>query len=494
MSNLTENPSRGSVVALGATILAVVLVLVSPVTGQAQEQPREVTLQEAINTALAENLELEAARLTLAEADEQVREAWGFVMPQVRLTSNYTRNLTVPAQFLPAVFLDPDADPDELVPVRFGADNSYFAELRVEQPLLEAGAFVGVGAAARFRALQAEVARGAAQRTVVQVGEAYFEALLAQERVRLAENALGRVRGSLAETRAMYEAGLVSSYDVLRLEVEETNLETRLRRAADESATAGRRLDVLIGGDGGTRIAVTGSLAAMDLTDPAANTPENRVLLAAAGQVDPERLELDELVALAAQRRPGLREAMASRAIRETELRYERVQRLPTVSLFGSWQVIAQDDGAPSFFGSSGQRADGQQIGLQVSVPIFTGTQRSGRIGQARAALSRADAEHRREMALAEAEIRSLVESVGTARQNAAAQSRAVEMATRGYEIVLAQYREGLSSQLEVTDAEGALRETEFNYAQAVYDYLRARVGLDQAVGIVAGLDEEPSR
>jgi outer membrane protein len=364
----------------------------------------------------------------------------------------------------------------------------------VEQPLLEAGAFVGVGAAARFRALQAEVARGAAQRTVVQVGEAYFEALLAQERVRLAENALGRVRGSLAETRAMYEAGLVSSYDVLRLEVEETNLETRLRRAVDESTTAGRRLDVLIGGDGDTPIAVTGSLATMDITDPAVNTPENRVLLAAAGQVDPDRLAIEELVTLAAERRPAVRQALGTRAIRETELRYERVQRLPTISAFGSWQVIAQDDGAPSFFGSSGQRADGQQIGLQVSVPIFTGTQRSGRIGQARAALSRAEAEHRRELALAEAEIRSLVESVGTARQNAAAQSRAVAMATRGYEIVLAQYREGLSSQLEVTDAEVALRETEFNYAQAVYDYLRARVGLDQAVGVVGGLDEGMTR
>ena len=47
------------------------------------------------------------------------------------------------------------------------------------------------------------------------------------------------------------------------------------------------------------------------------------------------------------------------------------------------------------------------------------------------------------------------------------------------------QYREGISSQLEVTDAEVALRQSEFNYAEAVYDYLVARARLDQALGMV---------
>jgi hypothetical protein len=47
-----------------------------------------------------------------------------------------------------------------------------------------------------------------------------------------------------------------------------------------------------------------------------------------------------------------------------------------------------------------------------------------------------------------------------------------VVQAGRGFEIASAQYREGLSSQLELTDAEVALRQSEYNYAQAVYDYL----------------------
>ena len=47
------------------------------------------------------------------------------------------------------------------------------------------------------------------------------------------------------------------------------------------------------------------------------------------------------------------------------------------------------------------------------------------------------------------------------------------------------EYREGLGSQLQITDAENALRQSEFNYAQAVYDYLIARARLDTALGTV---------
>jgi outer membrane protein TolC len=74
-------------------------------------------------------------------------------------------------------------------------------------------------------------------------------------------------------------------------------------------------------------------------------------------------------------------------------------------------------------------------------------------------------------------------------RRRADAQRRAVRQAQRGFEIASAQYREGLGSQLELTDAEVALRESEFNYAQAAYDFLVAQANLDLAVGSVPLVD-----
>ena len=87
----------------------------------------------------------------------------------------------------------------------------------------------------------------------------------------------------------------------------------------------------------------------------------------------------------------------------------------------------------------------------------------------------------------AASELRTWIDNADEARQRAASQRRAVEQAQRGYEIASAQYNAGLGSQLQITDAEVALRQTEFNYAQAVFDYLSARAGLESAVGAVPG-------
>jgi outer membrane protein TolC len=82
-------------------------------------------------------------------------------------------------------------------------------------------------------------------------------------------------------------------------------------------------------------------------------------------------------------------------------------------------------------------------------------------------------------------ELRTLVAGLDEARQRVASQRRAVEQARRGFDIASAEYRAGLGSQLQITDAELALRQSEFNYAQAVYDFLTARSNLDAARGTV---------
>ena len=109
--------------ALWAIALAALL---TPTQVQAQTQvqapsgtpdSRTLTLEQAVVLALDHNRELADARLGLEAAQGQVREAWGEVMPSLDAVASYTRNLSVPTNFLPRIFFDPDASPDELVPV-----------------------------------------------------------------------------------------------------------------------------------------------------------------------------------------------------------------------------------------------------------------------------------------------------------------------------------------------------------------------------------------
>src|SRR5690606_14813427 len=222
-------------VMLGALALALM-----PLHVQAQqyvpsqaENARTLTLEQAVALALEHNRDLADARLGLKSARGQVREAWGEVMPTLDAVASYARNLSVPTNFLPRIFFDPEADPDELVPVKFGADNTWSFQLRASQPLFRASAFLGVGAADRYEALQAEAVRGQVSAVATRVRISYYDVLLADEGARLNENAVRRIRQSLEETQAMHRAGLASDYDVLRLQVELANVEPNLRRARD---------------------------------------------------------------------------------------------------------------------------------------------------------------------------------------------------------------------------------------------------------------------
>ena len=446
----------------------------------------ELGLHEVVRAVLDQSREIRQARYALDEAEERVSEAWGSVYPTVDFSANYLRNLSPSVSFIPAVFFDPGASPDEFAPVQFSADNIWSTSVDVDQPVFDARSFIGVGAAGRYRALQDELLRSRTESVVTRVRLRYYELLLTQEQQRLIDNSVRRVRESLEQARALHRAGLTSEYEVLRLEVELANLVPNLRRSTNMIAQARRQLAVELDRDDAETLTVAGSLAGMNLTDPSANTPANRAILEFSG-VRPGA-DVEALVQGALEARSEVRQLELTEDLRRTELRLEQVEYFPTVSVFGSYTINAQQNGSPSFF--AGPRAYGRTVGVRVSLPIFNGFQREARIVQKQAALRAAQTQTRLVADQAAVEVRNLVEQVEEALLRSRGQRLAVQQAERGFEIVSAQHREGLSSQLEVTDAEVALRESEFNYAQAVYDYLATRARLDEAVGRVPMVDE----
>jgi outer membrane protein TolC len=463
--------------------------LAAPAAAQQAPAPAAaLTLPEVVRSVISRSRDIRQARYALDEAEERVAEAWGGVFPNVNVSASYIRNVSVPVNFLPAVFIDPTAGPDDLIPMKFGADNIWSSALNVDQPLFDARSFIAVGAAGRYRALQGELLRSRTQAVVTRVRSRYYELLLAQEQARLTENSVRRVREGLEQARALNRAGLTSEYDVLRLEVEVANLEPNLRRAVNAIAQARRQLAVELDLENPDSLRVAGSLATMELDDLAANSAENRAILEF-GTVPAQAPSVDELVTAAMSARSDVRQLEFTETLRHTELRLEQVDYFPTVSVFGSYTINAQQNGSPDFFGRP--RAYGRTVGVRVSLPLFNGFERESRIDQKRAAVRAAESQTRLATDQAKADVRTLAEQADESLARARGQRLAVKQAARGFEIVSAQHREGLSSQLELTDAEVALRQSEFNYAQAVYDWLATRARLDEAIGQVPMVDGE---
>jgi outer membrane protein TolC len=471
----------------GAVLLALTVAWVEALHGQ---ETTTLSLRAAVRTAIEQNRDVQVARLALDEANERVSEAWSNVYPSLDFNASYTRNVSPTLTFLPKAFIDPTAGPDEYIGVQFGADNQWSTTVALEQPLFSAAAFIGVGAAGRYESLQEEMVRGVTQGVVTRVRMAYYQLLLQQEQLRLTDNSVRRVRESLKETKALNDAGLSSDYDVLRLEVELANLEPNLRRAENAVHQARRQIVVELDLPTDGAVAVEGSLASMNLDDLAANDPANREVLAFTGFAGAQTEEVDRAIAMAQDLRSDLRQLQLTESLRKTEMRLEQVEYLPRVTFFGNYIINAQDNGSPNFFGrGDGQRAYGRNVGVRVSVPIFTGLRRDARVDQKRAALRQAETQTRLAADQARLQVENLVEQSDEALLRARGQKLAVRQAQRGFDIASAQYREGLSSQLELTDAEVALRQSEFNYAQAVYDYLVARARLDEATGQVPMVD-----
>jgi outer membrane protein len=475
---------------------AAVALAASPAGLAAQEAAspsgRVLTLHEAVASSLEENAGLEDARWRLEAAQAQAREAWGNVMPTVNLNANYQRNLMRPQFFLPAFFFDSTAAPGDVVPVEGGSDNSWFAQARADQPLFNAAAFLGVGAAGRFEELQQEVVRGQAQQVATQTRLSYYDVLLADEQLRLTSNSLARVEQVLDETRKLNQAGLASEYDVLRLEVERSNLLPNVARAENASEAARRSLAVAMGEESLDGVELAGSLLTVELPalperEPIVMGTTNTTGLMLDRGVLAEAIPTGEALDIAMERRSDLRQLRLTRDLRETERKVEISQYLPRINVFGTWSLTAQNNGAPRFFG--GQSFETAAIGVEVSVPIFSGFQRPARVSRLRAVVEQVDAQLDLATDQAENEVTTLQDQAREAYDRAAAQRRAVDQATRGYDIARREYRAGIGSQLQVTDAELALRQSEFNYAQAVYDYLTAQARLDAAIGVVPLVD-----
>lgn len=489
---------RGGVAAR-ATFLATALAWgLAPPTAEARQArlapgfgDEPVRIGTAIAAALERNRDILDASYQLAVARGQVTEAWSSVYPSLDLSSSFTRNVAPQVSFLPAQIFDPTAAEGDFIPVQFGADNLWNLSVNAEQPLFRPSVFAGVGAATQYRGLQREALRGRTQQAVTRVRIAFYDLLLAQEEMRLTENSLRRVREALNETRAMKEAGLAQTYDVLRLEVELANLEPNLGRARQRRNAARRTLASELDMDPESNFEVAGSLAEMDLDDPSANSPANREILEFGGASAGDVVDVAAVVARSAADRSDLRQLELTEDLRQAELRVEQAGYLPSVFAFGTYGLAAQQNGPPDFFGTSAQRGSTKQVGLRVTFPLFSGFSRDARIEQKRAGLRQAEVQTRMAADRAEVELRNLAEQVEEARGRTVGQRLAVSQARRGYEIASAQYAEGLSSQLERTDAEVALRQSEFNYAQAVYDFLAAGARLDQAAGRVPMVDVE---
>ena len=266
------------------TLLVIVLAFFSG-TSEAQNRNLDLvedltlSLDEAINIAMANNPQLRRAVYSIDDADELVKIAYSEIYPDISASMNYTRNVEIPVNFIPETFFDPqNGDPNKLVPVAFGTDNNWQGGFTVSQTLFRGETIIGLSTSTIFKKVQEEAYRATAQQVVTQTRVAYYSVLVAMEQLRLQESQISRLEQNLNENEKRQQAGLVDEYDVLRLKVQLSNQKPQLVDAQYALEEAYRNLKVVLGISLGIEFEVEGQLNQFDILSPDASVKENEKL------------------------------------------------------------------------------------------------------------------------------------------------------------------------------------------------------------------------
>lgn len=479
--------SNNSIIIMGkklSLILVLGLLTFGNLNAQGTGEAKEITLEQAIEMALANNPQIQRALLAIDDADQLVKIAYGEVFPDITSSLGYTRNVEIPVQFVPGDFFG--GAPGTLVPIEFGTDNNWQGGFTVSQNIFKGEALVALKSSAVFKEVQKENFLAVSQQVITQTRIAYYSVLVAKEQLRLQNAQIERLETNLKENEARAEAGIVDDYDVLRLRVQLSNQKPQQIEAQYAVAEAYRDLNVVLGIPVGLGIHVLGDLNTFDIFTEEAQSTENQHIKTI-DRMNPfdSGSEVEESFSLL-DNRGDLRILEANLSLKQKEMLAVRSRFLPTLTASYNLQWTAAEPDAPTFFENN---ARFQTIGLNLSFPLFQGFKRVADLDRVKIQYKDLEEQKRQTELVANNELVSTREELNRIYETAPAREQALDQANEGYERAKKRFENGLGSQLEVTEAEIQVREAEVNYALMVFNYLTAKAQYDLAAGQVPYTD-----
>ena len=125
-------------------------------------------------------------------------------------------------------------------------------------------------------------------------------------------------------------------------------------------------------------------------------------------------------------------------------------------------------------------------LGLQANIPLFTGNKINSHIRQSKFRAQASELELQDATDKARTEVAALESKLREVLQRLTAFERTVDAAELNYKIVNDRYKNGLSSRLEITDAELSLTEAKMNRLSAVYNVRIAKLEMNKALGLLS--------
>ncbi len=452
--------------------------------------PRDLTLAEAVELGARLNETVAIAKSQVRSAQQQIRSARSTLFPQLSAQLNYSRAIRQPFRLggvgIPdSLRFSPDSSRsiaerlsylEQRTPgaalgalsglfanVPIGQANTYTGTLNVSQTMFDWRARAGLKAAQQIERSQQAQLTDKTLDVVLNVVVAYNTAVLNERLAAIATQSFEEADKQYAQVRLREAAGNASRLEVLRAAVDRDNLEPQRIQALNARDLAALELKRLI--------------------DVPLTTPVRLVdTLSTTGFQPAAPATLNAIADNVARNRPALELARRQILINEQRVAAFKAASLPTMSLTGAFGKQAYPaSGLPT----RSQLLDNWTVGVGVSVPIFSGGQRTADVRdaeellrQSRLQLTQAEKQATLDLTQQRAEIERAQAAIDARRTTA-------QQAAESYQLTVLAYEKGNATALQVSDARLQWRQAQVNEAQAVFDYTAALARFLRAAGVL---------
>ncbi|HXW77440.1 MAG TPA: TolC family protein [Candidatus Eremiobacteraceae bacterium] len=436
-----------------ASILLAATLALAPVSrafaqpAMANAPTMTLSLNDAITTALANNLSYRSAQADVNAAAARIVQAAAGRYPTLSVGDAHQHTQSAGA------FVLPSPNGPVRIPITATNYNSYNETV---QWAINAGGPVeaAVGqASAGYQAAQSDLAATRAQ-VIDDTTSAYFGLIEARKAATIADLAVSVAQDDVKTSQELYSAGTVPQADVLRQQVSLANAQVAQVQADNAAALANANLANLLNVNLGSTI-----------------EPSESLTVAAPSYT------LDDLLAEASVKRPEIAAAKSAVEIAQDAVREARAGTLPTFSV-----QLQNASTTPNFFNVKQPQLSET---LAVTWALFDGGLTHGKVAEATADVDKAGVNLQQLKNGVDLEVREAFFNYTAAQAQVAAASSGQASADENLRVTRIRYRAGVGTSLELADALLADTQAQTQYVSAQAGLRTALVVLQRAAGLL---------
>lgn len=292
------------------------------------------------------------------------------------------------------------------------------------------------------------------QDLIYYVINAYYSTLKAERILKSSEEAVKSSKLHLEFANAKNKAGMATRSDILKSEVELSNAELNKIKAANTFLTAKGNLNLLLGLSSNNQI---------EIVDDLSDTLNKKIITS-----------YDSLYNQAINSRTELKKFQSLLSAQQQYIKVAKSGYYPSLN-------------ANANYNYSGLEISGMQqnwwIGMTLSIPVFKGFSTKSRVIQEEFALKGLEEDFETLKQQISSEVWSAYLSVKESIESIATSSKGVESARENLLIAEGEYKEGVGSIIQLTDAQTTFVTAEQNYIQALFDYKVSVAELERTIG-----------